>query len=109
MATRADQLEFVGRLAEAWPAREGRDSHVVVGVSGGPDSVALLRGLVSLKAIAGGGGKLYVGHLNHQMRGTAANEDEEWVRHLCERLRVPFLSERADIAAISKENGGGWE
>src|SRR6185312_10478489 len=41
--------ELETRLAESWPAREWCGSHVVLGVSGGPDSVALLRAMVALK------------------------------------------------------------
>jgi tRNA(Ile)-lysidine synthase len=103
------QHEFDRRLTEAWPVQEWRDSHVLIGVSGGPDSVAMLRGLVSLKADAGGAGKLYVAHLNHQMRGTAANSDADWVQGLCEHVRAPLVTERADVAAISDEQGDGWE
>src|SRR4051794_11522693 len=101
--------EVERRLVEDWPVREWGDSHVLAAVSGGPDSVAMLRGLVSVKAAAGGAGKLYVAHLNHQMRGKASNEDEQWVRSLCERLGLPFFSERTDVAAISREQGDGWE
>src|SRR5437016_2299062 len=108
METDGYQHEFESQVVEAWPVKEWRDSHVLIGVSGGPDSVAMLRGLISLKADAGGTGKLYVAHLNHQMRGTAANEDAEWVQSLCEHVRIPLVTERADVAAISDEQGDGW-
>src|SRR5205085_1637668 len=97
------------RLIESWPVREWCDSHVVVGVSGGPDSVAMLRGMVSLKESCRGAGKLYVAHLNHQMRGTAAGQDEAWVSKLCERLGLQISVERADVAAIAAGQGDGWE
>src|SRR5438270_6040588 len=103
------QHELEKRLAESWPVREWCDSHVLLGVSGGPDSVAMLRGMVSLKETHGGAGKLYVAHLNHQMRGTAADEDEAWVRILCERFGVQLAVERTDIAVIAADQGDGWE
>src|SRR4051794_25687807 len=101
--------EFELQLADNWPVREWCDSHVLVGVSGGADSVAMLLGLLSLKMEAGGGGKLYVAHLNHQLRGTAADQDEVWLGRLCERSRVPLVVERADVAAIAGVQGDGWE
>src|SRR4051794_20721353 len=103
------QYEFESRLAEDWPVREWCDSHVLVGVSGGPDSTAVLRGLVSLRQTAGGAGTLYVAHLNHQMRGTSADDDAAWVQELCESIAVPLLRERADVVTISEKQGDGRE
>lgn len=59
-------------------------SHPLVLVSGGPDSVALLRVLVDL------GGEPTVLHVEHGVRGEASMEDAAFVRGLCERLGVPF-------------------
>ncbi|TMQ35556.1 MAG: tRNA(Ile)-lysidine synthetase, partial [Planctomycetota bacterium] len=55
---------------------------VVVAVSGGPDSVALLRALVTLKAQGIDSGPLTVAHFNHQLRGGESDEDERFVRRL---------------------------
>jgi tRNA(Ile)-lysidine synthase len=59
-----------------------RDS-VLVAVSGGPDSVALLAGLVAL-----GGGRWRIGaaHVNHGLRGADSDRDERFVTELAERL-----------------------
>src|SRR5215203_66566 len=51
-------------------------------VSGGPDSVALLRVLLEL------GGEPTVLHVDHGLRGDESREDAEFVRALCERLGV---------------------
>ncbi|MEO0530328.1 MAG: ATP-binding protein, partial [Planctomycetota bacterium] len=56
-------------LATAWPAAEWRDVNVAVAVSGGADSVALLRVLESAKRQAAGRGELVVLHYNHRVRG----------------------------------------
>src|SRR3990170_137040 len=61
-------------LAEVWPPEAWRDVTVLVAVSGGPDSVALLRAIVTLKE--GGRGGLCVAHFNHQLRGAESGEDE---------------------------------
>jgi tRNA(Ile)-lysidine synthase len=51
-------------------------------VSGGPDSVALLRVIVAL------GGEPVVLHVDHGLRGAESGEDAEFVRELCHRLNV---------------------
>jgi tRNA(Ile)-lysidine synthase len=70
---------------------------VVCAVSGGPDSVAMLHLLRDLNELQQMNWKLHVGHLNHALRGQASDEDEEFVRQLCEKLKVPFHSARADV------------
>ncbi|MBZ4646738.1 MAG: tilS [Clostridia bacterium] len=74
---------------------------IVVGVSGGPDSVCLLHVLNLLKdeyQI-----KLYAAHLNHQLRGQAAEQDAAYVKELCEKLQVPVYIKSVDIRQLSKE------
>jgi len=63
--------ELERRLAESWPVGEWCDTHVVLGVSGGADSVALLRALATCPT-----GPLTVAHVNHQLRGAESDEDE---------------------------------
>ncbi|HEU4495231.1 MAG TPA: tRNA lysidine(34) synthetase TilS [Rubrobacteraceae bacterium] len=63
-------------------------------VSGGPDSVALLRALVEL------GGEPAVLHVDHGLRGDETKEDAEFVRALCERLGV-----RCEVRRISLGEG----
>jgi tRNA(Ile)-lysidine synthase len=101
--------ELERRLAESWLAREWCDTHVVLGVSGGADSVAMLRAMASLKKEYGGRGQLYFAHLNHGMRGSAADADETWLRMLCEQLKLPLEVEKTNVAAIAEKQGDGWE
>jgi tRNA(Ile)-lysidine synthase len=101
--------ELERRLAESWPVREWGDTHVVLGVSGGADSVAMLRAMAALKERHGGRGELYVGHLNHGLRGSAADDDEAWLRLLCERLKLTLAAEKMDVSALAAEQGDGWE
>ena len=68
-------------LAASWPVEQWRDVTVVIAVSGGPDSVALLRAMHSLKTKAGGPGELIVAHFNHHLR-PEADEDQEFVSDL---------------------------
>jgi tRNA(Ile)-lysidine synthase len=101
--------EFEQRLAASWPVAEWCDSHVVLAVSGGPDSVALLRAMVALKNAGGGRGGVYAAHLNHGVRGQAADEDQRWLELLCETSKLPLEIERADVAAVAAEQGDGLE
>ncbi len=73
---------------------------VVVGVSGGADSVALLLQLAEYRHQTDY--TLQVFHLNHMIRPDAS-DDEEFVRRLCRRLNVPFFSVSRDVTAMSKE------
>ena len=66
---------------------------VLVALSGGADSVALLR--LFMEA----GVEVSAAHFEHGIRGEASVADMEFCRELCARLRVPFLCERADVPA----------
>jgi tRNA(Ile)-lysidine synthase len=92
-----------------WPAAGWRDSHVVLAVSGGADSVALLRGMLAVKQRAGGPGRLVVGHLNHGLRGALADADQAWLEQLCATLDVELVVGEADFAAKRSKQGDGWE
>ena len=80
---------------------------VFAGVSGGADSLALLLLLAKLRQPLGF--TLSVAHLNHGLRGAAADGDEAFVRDWCLKLDIPFFSSRTDVAALSAELGIGLE
>ncbi|MEE9170236.1 MAG: ATP-binding protein, partial [bacterium] len=64
--------------------------HIVVAVSGGVDSMVLLHCLHALSTQYQM--KLISAHLNHTLRGNEADEDEDFVREHCLKLKVPFIS-----------------
>ena len=101
--------DFPDLLAAAWPPERWRDVHVVAAVSGGADSMALLRGLLELKSRAGGSGRIYAAHVNHQLRGEASAADETWLCQQCRLLEVKLLVERIDTAALAERQGDGLE
>ncbi|WP_406677486.1 tRNA lysidine(34) synthetase TilS [Moorella sp. ACPs] len=74
---------------------------VVVGVSGGPDSLALLHSLRALQEEFGH--TLHVAHLNHGLRPEAA-ADAEYVRNLALRWGLPVTIESRDVAAYQREH-----
>ncbi len=76
-----------------------KHDHIVVAVSGGPDSLCLLHGLNSLRHEFGL--TLTVAHLNHQLRGTAADEDEDFVRAIADQWQLPIMVERCAVAELA--------
>lgn len=89
-------------LAVASAAAHGE--RVLVGLSGGVDSVVLLRTLA-----AWGGRNLAAAHLNHQLRGIDSERDAAFARELAESCGVPFLEESRDVAAYAKKHRLGIE
>lgn len=78
-----------------------------IGVSGGADSVALLRALAERRADLGL--VLHVAHLNHGLRGEAADGDQQFVRDLAAELGLEFHTARVDVAAEARQRGESLE
>ena len=97
----ATSTSLANQLATAWPPADWQDVTVVVAVSGGGDSVALLRGLLELQP--GGRGRLCVAHANHQLRGTAAEEDSQFVAGLAQAWGLECRLGRLQIEATQGE------
>lgn len=77
---------------------------VLVALSGGADSTALLLRLAELLKENGIAG-LYAAHLHHGIRGESAERDLAFCEELCKKIGVPILTERADAPAYAKEHG----
>ncbi len=96
-----DLLSRIRRASERWgllPA-EGK---VLVAVSGGADSVALLHALVRLAAEDFSGLSLEVAHLDHGLRGAESAEDARFVAALAEGLGLPCSLERLPEGALRR-------
>ncbi|MFD2611530.1 tRNA lysidine(34) synthetase TilS [Paenibacillus gansuensis] len=76
---------------------------LLVAVSGGPDSVALLHLLHRLSAAWKF--RLYAAHVNHQFRGSESDEEEDFVRKIAEDLGVPCETVRINVPAYIEESG----
>lgn len=76
--------------------------HVIVGVSGGADSVVLLYVLHELAPLYPF--KLTAVHVNHGLRGKAAEEDAGFVNDLCRRLQIPLKLYAADVRQLSRDS-----
>jgi tRNA(Ile)-lysidine synthase len=87
-------LEHLQALAPK--AKQGAEAPCyLLAVSGGSDSVALLR------LVGDSGFDIEVAHFDHALRETS-QEDTEFVRALCQRLELPFHTERVDVAKVAK-------
>ncbi|MBQ7133595.1 MAG: tRNA lysidine(34) synthetase TilS [Ruminococcus sp.] len=73
--------------------------NIVVALSGGADSVALLNMLNSVKELYNI--TLYACHLNHNIRGEEAQRDEDFVRELCKKLDIELFVKSVDVPALS--------
>ena len=80
-----------------------KQSPVLVALSGGADSVALLH--ILLEA----GAECRAAHCNFHLRGQESMRDEQFVRDLCQRLDVPLSVKDFDVAAYQREHGGSVE
>jgi tRNA(Ile)-lysidine synthase len=79
-----------------------KEDLIIVAVSGGADSLALLHLLYSLKGEEILPFSLYVAHLNHGLRGRAAREDAAFVREEARRLGLPCTVGEVDARAFSR-------
>ncbi len=75
---------------------------VIVGVSGGADSVALLHVLGELECCAP---DIFVCHFNHRLRGQESRRDADFVAELCEKKRLPFEIRSEDTERFSRQKG----
>ena len=83
-----------------------KGDRVLVGVSGGPDSAALLLVLHGLRKELRL--KLYAASLNHMFRKDAA-EDVKFVKSLAGKLKMPFFAGKVNIPNLHKSQGGSKE
>ena len=76
---------------------------VVLGLSGGPDSLCLLHVLKDMQRSLDF--SLQALHVNHLMRGDQAKEDEQWLSDHCRQLGVPLIVTLCDVYAKAEEEG----
>ena len=97
----------VARVVDAVAAALARvpvrkDELILLGLSGGADSVALTH---ALRTVAHSlGFRLAAAHLNHRLRGTESDRDERFVRDMCCRLELELVVERTDGLGLDTPN-----
>ena len=95
------QNEFVNRIKEFISSNGLLDDgvHVIVGLSGGADSTALLLVLQNL------GYKCTAVHCNFHLRGAESDRDQQFVTELCKELGVELIIRNYDTKAYAKKQG----
>ena len=79
------------------------NNSIIVGVSGGPDSVALVRILHSINSAKNLHLRFYVAHLNHQLRGKSSEEDAQFTENVSKELSLPFILKNVNIQEIAAQ------
>ena len=79
------------------------NDRVLIGVSGGPDSVALLSLIYNTSRTDSPYSEIFIAHLNHSIRGRESDEDEQFVADLAEKYSVSLITEKRDIIEIARE------
>lgn len=81
---------------------------VVLGVSGGPDSIAMLNILHKIRQSGLLNFEIFVAHINHGLRENA-KLDEVFVENFCQEMKVPFFVKHVYVAEIAKQQKRGLE
>ncbi|MCA9047702.1 MAG: tRNA lysidine(34) synthetase TilS [Planctomycetaceae bacterium] len=80
---------------------------VLLAVSGGADSVALLHGTLALRDQLPG--RLAVAHINHHLRGAESDADAEFVKRLAETAELEFFLKDVPAESLQQNNAGSLE
>ena len=99
-------LEFENKIAGFIKANGLFDSadKILLAISGGADSTALLHAMCALKADGVLDGKLICAHINHQLRGTEAEADEDFVIAQARNLKLAITTSRVDVRGFARRN-----
>jgi len=102
-----NRSSFIKSLAEEIESEAllTQDDGVVVGVSGGPDSMALLHVLVECGYRLG----IHIAHLDHQLRGPEGEKDAAFVQAAADALELPCIVERVNVASLAGAGRGSIE
>lgn len=93
-------MKKIRDFIEKYQLITGHD-HIIAGISGGADSVCLFFVLLEIRSEQGI--PFTAVHVNHGLRGAAADQDEAFVRELCKKNEVPLEVFRVDLESIAKK------
>lgn len=105
-AIQKDFIAMVSKTISDFGMIEHNDS-VLTAVSGGPDSVALVLSLLSIKKQYGL--NIGIAHLNHMLRQEESLRDEAFVKRFAEKFDLVFHKEQKDVDAYAKKHGLSFE
>lgn len=81
----------------------GEKEKLLLAVSGGPDSMAMLFAMKNISETMGF--KLFIAHVNHGVRGELALRDQVFVEKTAKELNIPYYTKNVDMVAYGKELG----
>ncbi|MFZ2146703.1 MAG: tRNA lysidine(34) synthetase TilS [Sedimentisphaerales bacterium] len=99
-------LEFEQKVGDFIKANElfGSADKVLLAVSGGADSTALLYAMHTLRGENVFGAELLCAHINHQLRGAEADSDEDFVIAQAAELKLAITTKRVDVRGFAGLN-----
>jgi tRNA(Ile)-lysidine synthase len=92
-----DLEQFKSHWATTFPGISTHNTHFVIAVSGGVDSVVLAALMQQM------GANCSIAHANFQLRGDESNRDESFVQAFATKMGMPFLTKRFDTLAFAEE------
>ncbi len=95
-------IEKVKEIIESYGLIKENDN-ILIGLSGGPDSMALLFCLLEIKKSISF--NIVLAHVNHGVRGEDARADQVFVEKLAKDLDLAFYTKNVDMVAYGKEKG----
>ena len=115
--TAKDQAEGSHRGSAEGQLQDQAETPVILMVSGGADSMALLHMTATQSLDLGDGAglarvakeRLHVLHVNHLLRGADADADQRFVQETCDSLGISCTTLRVDVAKLAQERDGNVE
>ncbi|MDR1150186.1 MAG: tRNA lysidine(34) synthetase TilS [Clostridiales bacterium] len=102
-----DNLKYLDLISESFLKNLKKcvfcEDTLIVAVSGGADSVALLFNLLKIKKFFKI--KIIVAHVNHSLRGDESLRDEVFVKKICDEKKISFVCQKVDTKKFAFENG----
>ncbi len=92
-----DLEQFKSHWATTFPGISTHNTHFVIAVSGGVDSVVLAALMQQM------GANSTIAHANFQLRGDESNRDESFVQAFATKMGIPFLTKRFDTLAFAEQ------
>ena len=92
-----DLEQFKSHWATTFPGITAHNTHFIIAVSGGVDSMVLAALMQQM------GAKCSIAHANFQLRGDESNRDESFVQAFATKMSMPFLTKRFDTLAFAEQ------
>jgi tRNA(Ile)-lysidine synthase len=92
-----DLEQFKSHWATTFPGIPTHNTHFIIAVSGGVDSIVLAALMQQMDA------KCSIAHANFQLRGDESNRDENFVQAFATKMGMPFLTKRFDTLAFAEQ------